>query len=70
MAARPHGPSRAGVLIAGLVAIFAVAAMLVFPNRANGPEAPQAASLAIGLPKAPPLPDGLKMPAPPIPVPK
>ena len=69
MATRPHGPPRAGFLIAALLVIVAVAAMLVYPNRANGPETP-ASGLAIGLPKAPPLPDGPKMPAPAIPVPR
>ena len=70
MASRPQGSSGMGYLLAGLLVIVAVVAMLVYPNRANGPEAPRSSGLALSLPKTPALPDGPKMPNPPIPTPK
>jgi len=70
MAARPQGSTWMAYVLAGLVAIVAIAALLAYPNRANGPEAQAGSGLAFSLPKAPPSPEGPKMPNPPIPVPR
>ena len=70
MAARPHGSSWTAYLLAGLLVLVALAAMFAYPNRVNAPEALRGAGLGIELPKAPPLPDGPKMPSPAIPRPR
>ncbi len=71
MDVRPHGSPWMGYLLAALLVIVAVAAILAYPNRVNGPEALRGVSLGIDLPKPPPLlPDGPKMPNAPIPTPK
>ncbi len=70
MTVRPHGSSWMAYLLAGLLVIVAVAAMLAYPNRVNGPEAMRGLGVGIELPKAPSLPEGPKMPSPPIPTPK
>lgn len=67
---QPHGSPWMAYLLAGLLVIVAVAAMLAYPNRVNGPEATHSSGLAFSLPKAPPSPDGPKMPSPPIPTPR
>jgi len=66
----PHGSPWTAYILVGLLVVVAMVAMLAYPNRANGPEASRGPGLALDLPKAPPSPDGPKMPSPPIPTPR
>ena len=58
-----------GIVLALLIVLVIVGLIVWFQKQARQSAAPRPHGIDLSLPKAP-LPDGPKMPAPPIPIPK
>ena len=69
---RSSNGARAWVamLVGGLIAAIAAISYLVYAGRPAAPRLGQNVDLSLSLPKAPPMPEGPRLPDPPIPVPR
>ena len=57
-------------LVGGLIVAVAVIGYFVYAGRQAAPDLPSGVDINLSVPSPPPMPEGLKLPDAPIPVPK